>query len=373
MDIVKLTSKLITIAKPSCDINWELDWLEDIFASLWWKIFKIETKALNSDNIIPHYLLEIWDGEKRIWFVSHYDVVPYWTGWDYPVNEWYSDGKYLYWRWSCDMLSWLATELLIWNEFKDKFTFSIYLAWDEEADAKWVRELLKAFPRDLDYIIWSEPTSNITAWDAIKIWRRWRVLWKIKFHWDAMHAAYVWTAKWTNITKFLISGKLDSIFLWFWEDLEFMPKTTCAITWAKTDFISENTVPSELEIMFDARINSDWTPDTFLSELKNRLYKEWIRYDIEVLDMIDSYLTLDDEFIKIAWNSIQEVTWVYPSVNCTWWTSDCRFFKDLECPIIEIWVENWTIHKQNEKVSLESLNTLMEIYRNFLESLYLTK
>ena len=369
MDAIEITKALIQIAKPSDKIEWDLPWLEELFLKCWFEIKKIYTLDPQRQVEIPHYLLTLWNWEKHIWFVAHYDVVSYWEWWHNPANEAIIKDWKLFWRWVTDMLSWLAVALYTFPEFKEDYRFSLFVTWNEETENPFPHELFNLLDSKLDYVIWGEPTSEKTSWDIIKIWRRWRASWIIKIYWDAMHAAYVDIRWWDNLTRILLKWELNSLQTKYddWEGI--MPPTSFAINEIRSEYIGTNTIPWEIEIWFDARISSVWTPETFEQELHKRLKDIWLRYDLKINSTFEPYLTNDKKYIESIEKSITKATWKSPKINCEWGTSDCRFFWKIWIPTVEIWVENSTMHKPNESQDLSNIEILCDIYRQILKDL----
>ncbi|EKE26388.1 MAG: succinyl-diaminopimelate desuccinylase [uncultured bacterium (gcode 4)] len=364
MKIEQLLIKQISIAQVSDEINWENLELENLINETWWRIEKmVFTTNPRNWNEIPHYLLRIWRSWKHIWFVSHWDVVSYWEWWETIPNEWTEKDGFIYWRWACDMLWWVAAQILAWKEIAEAWKMlSIFLPWDEETESDWIQELIKANDVPLDYIIWWEPTSNIIAWDAIKIWRRGRVHWEIIFEWAQFHTAYINSQNWINLTKLLVEWFFKEI-IWSYDNwVGKMPATSFAIRNIRMDDLWWNTVPWKIILSFDARISSVWWQETFKLELEKRLDKLKINYDLILWRWTDPYFTEDSDFINKISKSIEKVNWVIPEINCEWWTSDCRFFWKIWIPTIEVWLENSTIHKPNERQSIENLERLKNIY-----------
>ena len=59
---------------------------------------------------------------------------------------------------------------------------------------------------------------------------------------------------------------------------------------------------------------------------------------------------------------VAEVTGVTPEASTTGGTSDARFLSKI-CPVVEFGLCNATMHKLDEAVSVDDLETLTEIYQ----------
>ena len=76
----------------------------------------------------------------------------------------------------------------------------------------------------------------------------------------------------------------------------------------------------------------------------------------------ESYLTMPGEWSDIVCRAIEAETGIMPELSTSGGTSDARFLKDL-CPVIDFGPPNATMHKRDEAVALDDLETLVRIYR----------
>jgi succinyl-diaminopimelate desuccinylase len=73
--------------------------------------------------------------------------------------------------------------------------------------------------------------------------------------------------------------------------------------------------------------------------------------------------------IEATRSAIFEVTGVAAQLNTAGGTSDGRFIAPTGAEVVELGPVNDTIHKINERVRLEDLDTLSTIYERVLEKL----
>src|SRR5690606_32767169 len=76
----------------------------------------------------------------------------------------------------------------------------------------------------------------------------------------------------------------------------------------------------------------------------------------------ESYLTPPGPLSDIVSAAIRAETGLTPELSTSGGTSDARFLKDL-CPVIDFGPPNATMHKRDEAVALDDLETLARIYR----------
>ncbi len=65
--------------------------------------------------------------------------------------------------------------------------------------------------------------------------------------------------------------------------------------------------------------------------------------------------------------AVHEVTGRIPKLSTSGGTSDARFIKDY-CPVVEFGLVNRTIHQVDERVALQDLEMLTQIYERFIQS-----
>jgi len=76
----------------------------------------------------------------------------------------------------------------------------------------------------------------------------------------------------------------------------------------------------------------------------------------------ESYLTAPGILSDIVSAAIRAETGIETELSTNGGTSDARFLRDL-CPVIDFGPPNATMHKRDEAVALEDLETLARIYR----------
>ena len=76
----------------------------------------------------------------------------------------------------------------------------------------------------------------------------------------------------------------------------------------------------------------------------------------------EPFLTPPGAFSDVVAAAVEAETGLRPEASTSGGTSDARFLKDL-CPVIEFGLVNATMHKADEAVALDDLETLARIYR----------
>jgi succinyl-diaminopimelate desuccinylase len=141
----------------------------------------------------------------------------------------------------------------------------------------------------------------------------------------------------------------------------------------------DNVIPAKTTLAFNVRFNDTWTPETLRAEIsrrvaaaaENALYRngkdEAVRYDIEWKDRPSPvFLTRDATLTDTIRRAVIEVTGREPELSTSGGTSDARFIKDY-CPVVEFGLVGQTMHMVDERVALNDLETLTEIYGRLIK------
>ena len=75
----------------------------------------------------------------------------------------------------------------------------------------------------------------------------------------------------------------------------------------------------------------------------------------------EAFLTEPGPFSAQLVEAIRAETGIEPELSTTGGTSDARFLKNV-CPVIEFGLTNATMHKRDEAVAVDDLETLARIY-----------
>src|SRR5690606_13140402 len=77
------------------------------------------------------------------------------------------------------------------------------------------------------------------------------------------------------------------------------------------------------------------------------------------------FLTRNDALIESLSLAVEKIIGRRPALSTTGGTSDARFIKDY-CPVVEFGLVGQTMHMVDERVSVEDLETLTNIYGSFI-------
>ncbi|WP_419203867.1 succinyl-diaminopimelate desuccinylase [Bordetella trematum] len=320
------------------------------------------------------------DAAPVLVFAGHTDVVP--PG---PRDKWQSDpftptesDGFLYGRGAADMKSSIAAFVVAVEEFvaahpRHEGSIAFLLTSDEEGPAVdgtvIVCDALKARGEALDYCIVGEPTSTDKLGDVCKNGRRGTLSGALTIKGIQGHVAYPHLAR-NPVHQF--APALAELVAAEWDQgNEYFPPTTFQISNFNAGTGATNVVPGEAEVLFNFRFSTASTPESLRERVHATLGRHGLEYELQWELGGEPFLTPRGSLTDALAAAIQAETGLQTELSTTGGTSDGRFIAKI-CPqVIEFGPCNATIHKINERVALDSLDPLKNIYRRTLENLLL--
>ncbi|AHV92324.1 succinyl-diaminopimelate desuccinylase [Bordetella holmesii] len=313
-------------------------------------------------------------------FAGHTDVVP--PG---PREKWDSDpflpterDGFLYGRGAADMKSSIAAFLVAVEEFvaanpAHDGSIAFLLTSDEEGPAidgtVIVCEALQARGETLDYCIVGEPTSTADVGDVCKNGRRGSLSGELTIKGIQGHVAYPHLAR--NPVHQAAPALADLVGIEWDKGNDYFPPTTFQISNMKAGTGATNVVPGEAVVTFNFRFSTASTPASLKSRVHEVLDRHGLEYDLVWELGGEPFLTARGPLTDALSSAILAETGLTTELSTTGGTSDGRFIAKI-CPqVIEFGPCNATIHKINERIALDSLTPLKNIYRRTLENLLL--
>jgi len=305
-------------------------------------------------------------------FAGHTDVVPPGpeTKWSSPPFEPTIKNDRLYGRGAADMKASLAAFIVSIEEFlaenKDhKGSIGLLITSDEEGIAVdgtvKVIEALKNRKEKIDFCIVGEPTCVSKLGDTVKNGRRGSLSAKLKVKGIQGHIAYPELIK-NPIHE--VAPAIDDLVKTIWDEgNEYFPKTSWQISNINGGTGATNVVPGDVEILFNFRYSSASTADMLKSRFIEILNKHQLDYDIDWEHSGEPYLTEKGTLVDVLSDAVKEISGVRPTISTTGGTSDGRFISKLCDQVVEFGPINESIHKINENVSINDIETLKDIYK----------
>ncbi len=344
--------------------------------------FEIETIVSGPENFQVTNLWAIKRGKnsqgKVLAFAGHTDVVP--TG---PLEQWTNDpfapterDQFLYGRGAADMKTSLAGFVVATEEFVQAHpnhsgSIAFLITSDEEGPAHdgtvVVCDLLKNRGQKLDYCIIGEPTSVERLGDMIKNGRRGSLSGKLKVKGIQAHIAYPHLGR-NPIHE--VAPALAALVAKEWDcGNQYFQPTSFQISNIHAGTGANNIIPGELVIDFNFRFSTESTPEQLKAGLESILRNANLQFSIDWTLGGEPFLTGDGELAGAMREAILAETQVQTELSTTGGTSDGRFIAKICSQLIEFGPVNATSHKIDERVALNSIEPLKNIYRRALEKL----
>ncbi len=130
-----------------------------------------------------------------------------------------------------------------------------------------------------------------------------------------------------------------------------------------------NVIPARASATFNVRFNDLHTSADVEAWARKKLDGIGGDYDLDVYVSGESFLTPPGRLSDILAGAVKDVTGRDPDLSTTGGTSDARFIKDY-CPVAEFGLVSQTMHKANESVAVEDMQTLTKIYLTVLENFF---
>ncbi len=308
-------------------------------------------------------------------FAGHTDVVP--TG---PVEKWSSppfeptlkDGM-LYGRGAADMKGSIAAFMTALDRFvkahpDHKGSIALLITSDEEGPyingTTRVIDTLEARNEKITWAIVGEPSSTTLVGDVIKNGRRGSLGATMRVKGVQGHVAYPHLVR--NPIHELAPALAELAATEWDQGNDFFPPTSFQVSNINAGTGATNVVPGEVEVLFNFRFSTEVTDADLRSRVEAILAKHNVEYEIKWNLSGQPFLTAEGDLVDAARSAIQEVTGRETELSTSGGTSDGRFIAPTGAQVVELGPVNATIHKIDECVKAEDLDTLSTIYEQML-------
>ena len=318
-------------------------------------------------------------GDPVFVFLGHTDVVP--SG---PEGNWSSppfeptvrDGR-LYGRGAADMKSGAAAMTLALEAFVAEHpdhpgTLALLLTSDEEGPlnrdgVKRVAEEFRRRGQRIDWCVVGEPSSAQRLGDVVRVGRRGSLSGRLVVHGVQGHVAY--PDKVRNPIH-LVAPALAELATTGWDEgnAEF-PPTSFQISNVHSGTGALNVVPGALEACFNFRYCTASTAQSLRERTETILRKHGLQFDLDWDLSGEPFLTRAGALRSAVTVAIEEVCGITPKADTGGGTSDARFIAPLGAEVVEVGPINATIHKVDEHIAVDELETLPRLYQRIIEKL----
>ena len=314
-------------------------------------------------------------------FNGHTDVVPVGDLSSWSVDPFGAEVKegFLYGRGATDMKSGVAAFVAAAIDFVNNNppdgSVIITITGDEEGDAEdgtaAILDWMKQNGEKIDHCLVGEPTSPSKMGDMMKIGRRGSMTAKVTATGIQGHSAYPDRAKnpilaMVKLLDILASHQLDT-------GTEHFDPSTLAITSVDTGNKASNVIPASTTATINIRFNDSHSGSSLVSWLEEEIDKvsaeQGIQFKTDFKITGESFITPPGELSELISEAVKKELGVQPKLSTTGGTSDARFIKNI-CPVTEFGLVGKTMHAIDERVEINQINQLKEIYTRILEAYF---
>ncbi|ROQ20675.1 succinyldiaminopimelate desuccinylase [Marinimicrobium koreense] len=311
-------------------------------------------------------------------FAGHTDVVP--TGpegqWQHPPFEPVIENGMLYGRGAADMKGSLASMVVACEQFVAEHPdhqgrIGFLITSDEEGPSVngtvKVVEWLEARQEKIDWCIVGEPSSTDRVGDVIKNGRRGSLGGILRVKGVQGHVAYPHLAD-NPIHK--AAPALAELAAQEWDQgNEFFPATSFQISNINGGTGATNVIPGDVEVVFNFRFSTEVTETQLRERTETILNKHQLDYELDWKLSGQPFLTAEGELVDAVVKAVEQHTGQKPILSTAGGTSDGRFIAPTGAQVVELGPRNDTIHKVDECVKAEDLDTLTALYQSTLKRL----
>lgn len=379
---VRIARDLIRCPSVTPDEGGALSSLQSLLEAAGFHVDRVTFSDVDTPDV-ENLFATIGSGKPHFVFAGHTDVVPPGDNalWSHaPFEGDIHDGR-LFGRGAVDMkggiAAFAAAALSYVEEFGPDFggQISFLITGDEEGPAvngtvkllEWAQQQGHGF----DACIVGEPTNPDVLGDAIKVGRRGSLSGTIEVIGTQGHAAYPHLANNPVPGMLKLLSGLDAMVLDDGNE-RFQP-SNLEIVSVDVGNKAFNVIPAKVTANFNIRFNDHWGLDSLKAKVTQTLQDaapDGLNWTVTFKrDGSESFLTRDEALIETLSRSIQTETGRTPELSTGGGTSDARFIKNY-CPVVEFGLVGQTMHKIDEHVAIDDLDSLTRVYLQFLKDYF---
>jgi succinyl-diaminopimelate desuccinylase len=310
-------------------------------------------------------------------FAGHTDVVPVgdeaaWTV--DPFGAEIKDGV-LFGRGASDMkgavaaFASAASQVVSSGDFAG--SISLLITGDEEGPAingtKKVLDWMVEQNETIDVCLVGEPTNPTRLGEMVKIGRRGSLSGWLTVNGAQGHTAYPHLAdnpipRLVQMLRHLTENELD-------QGTEHFQASTIAMTTIDVGNPATNIIAAQAKATFNIRFNNTHSCASLEKWLREGFDAVSDNYDLKLHCSGESFLTPPGLLSNLISEAVQEQIGMTPEFSTTGGTSDARFIKNF-CPVAEFGLVGQTMHKVDERVKMEDIEALTNIYASVLKKYF---
>ncbi|MGD0466138.1 MAG: succinyl-diaminopimelate desuccinylase [Gammaproteobacteria bacterium] len=376
IDPVTFSQELIKYPSITPDHAGTIDFLANTLDSLGFKCQKFIFDDPIYNSPVHNLYARLGKTGKNFCFAGHTDVVPVGdlAAWSVDPFAGTIIKDHLYGRGTTDMKCAIACFVSAVKSFitQHQKTFngsiSFLITGDEEGHAlngtPKVLQILKEQKEIIDHCLVGEPSNANFLGEMIKIGRRGSLNSTLEIHGKQGHVASPYNAH--NPIKDLVKAYNALLEQPLDQGNEHFQPSNLEFTSVDVGNKTCNIIPNKAYAKFNVRFNNNYTPETLINTIKDRLDLTKINYDLKTEVGGECFINHPQQFCELVTKAIQETINITPKLETSGGTSDARFIKNL-CPVLEFGLICQTAHQIDERVSVKDLYNLTKIYEKILE------
>ena len=321
------------------------------------------------DGPVENLVATRGSGAPHFGFAGHLDVVPPGDGWSSDPFEAHIAGGVLTGRGANDMKSAVAAFVAAVSRMDQKRgTCSLLITGDEEGPSTFatpaiIDSLNQSQIRRPDMTLIGEPTSDAVLGDTVKIGRRGSVNMWIELPGTQGHVAYPHRADNPIPPLARLVAALDAVHLDNGNDA--FPPSNLEFTDISSPAGATNLIPGAASARLNIRFNNLHRGIDLVRMVEEIAAREAPGAIVEAKISGEAFLTPPGKLYDLVVDAIRDETGLTPNLSTGGGTSDGRYLSQL-CPVVDFGLPNATMHKLDERATLEDIAALSRIYERIL-------
>ncbi|MEC8535129.1 MAG: succinyl-diaminopimelate desuccinylase [Pseudomonadota bacterium] len=389
IDPVNFAAELIRCPSVTPADAGALDLLEKVLTEIGFTCTRLPFQEPDT-SLVDNLYARLGDAAPHICFAGHTDVVPVGAADNWqkdPFSGEISDDK-LWGRGAADMKGAIAAFVAATADYlsqngKPRGSISLLITGDEEGPSVngtiKMLDWLSTQQEVIDDCIVGEPTNPETLGEMIKIGRRGSVNTTVTIEGIQGHVAYPHRAAnpvphLVQLLERLITAKLDD------GTPHFQP-SNLELTGFDVGNAVTNVIPALAQARFNIRYNDIWSRDTITDWINENLNaahdalnnaidgENKFSLTVDINHSGEAFLTPTGTLSELAVGAVEKTLGMTPELSTSGGTSDARFIKD-HARVIEFGLVGKTMHKVDEHVRVNDIQSLTKIYQEILSGYF---
>ncbi|MEC8210239.1 MAG: succinyl-diaminopimelate desuccinylase [Pseudomonadota bacterium] len=389
IDPVNFAAELIRCPSVTPADAGALDLLEKVLTEIGFTCTRLPFQEPDT-SLVDNLYARLGDAAPHICFAGHTDVVPVGAADNWqkdPFSGEISDDK-LWGRGAADMKGAIAAFVAATADYlsqngKPRGSISLLITGDEEGPSVngtiKMLDWLSTHQEVIDDCIVGEPTNPETLGEMIKIGRRGSVNTTVTIEGIQGHVAYPNRAAnpvphLVQLLERLITAKLDD------GTPHFQP-SNLELTGFDVGNAVTNVIPALAQARFNIRYNDIWSRDTITDWINENLNaahdalnnaidgENKFSLTVDINHSGEAFLTPTGTLSELAVGAVEKTLGMTPELSTSGGTSDARFIKD-HARVIEFGLVGKTMHKVDEHVRVNDIQSLTKIYQEILSGYF---